>query len=239
MSRHSASPYVPASRRRPHHCRTRVKDRTARGAAIGVYGLIMALQSTTLSLLLADAVHAGPLLIGLFFAVRLRDLRPESGDHALGRSRGGHTTKFHRAVEQGEKPLVVIVAPGYRGDSLRLIPVPDKIRVSRLHGARPALVIVGRAREQVPCRPSLTGFIRVYPPGQPALPATVGRKRLYVARAAHNPRPGVEMRIPTGRYRLLARTASGCPQGRAFRARYPQGSGCHGRLAGSVVMLGV
>jgi hypothetical protein len=66
----------------------------------------MALQSTTLSLLLADAVHAGPLLIGLFFAVRaeashLRDLRPESGDHALGRSRGGHTTKFHLAVEQG------------------------------------------------------------------------------------------------------------------------------------------
>lgn len=60
---------------------------------------------------------------------------------------------------------MVIVAPGYRGDSLRLIPVPDKIRVPRLHGARPALVIVGRAREQVPCRPSLTGFIRVYPQG--------------------------------------------------------------------------
>ena len=38
--------------------------------AIGAYGLLTALLSTTASLFLAGAVHAAPLLIGLFFAVR-------------------------------------------------------------------------------------------------------------------------------------------------------------------------
>ena len=42
---------------------------------------------------------------------------PEPGDHGLGRSRGGLTTKFHLAVYQGQKPLAVIVTAGQRGDS--------------------------------------------------------------------------------------------------------------------------
>jgi SET family sugar efflux transporter-like MFS transporter len=40
------------------------------GAAIVSYGLTMAFQSTTTSLFLANAVHVGPLLIGLYFALR-------------------------------------------------------------------------------------------------------------------------------------------------------------------------
>jgi transposase len=61
----------------------------------------------------------------------------EPGDHALGRSRGGLTSKFHLAVEQGQKPLAVIVTAGQRGDSPQFIPVLNKIRVPRLHGGRP------------------------------------------------------------------------------------------------------
>ena len=38
--------------------------------AIGAYGLIMAFLSPTLSLFLADDVHAGPFLIGLFYVAR-------------------------------------------------------------------------------------------------------------------------------------------------------------------------
>lgn len=38
--------------------------------AIGTYGLMMAFQAPTMSLLLADNVHAGPSLIGLFYVVR-------------------------------------------------------------------------------------------------------------------------------------------------------------------------
>jgi transposase len=61
----------------------------------------------------------------------------EPGDHALGRSRGGLTSKFHRAVEQGQKPLAVIVTAGQRGDSPQFIPVLEKIRLPRPHGGRP------------------------------------------------------------------------------------------------------
>jgi len=62
---------------------------------------------------------------------------PEPADHALGRSRGGLTTKFHLAAEQGQKPLAVIVTAGQRGDSPQFIPVLNKISVPRPHGGRP------------------------------------------------------------------------------------------------------
>ena len=62
---------------------------------------------------------------------------PEPADHALGRSRGGLTTKFHLAAEQGQKPLAVIVTAGQRGDSPQFIPVLEKISVPRPHGGRP------------------------------------------------------------------------------------------------------
>lgn len=62
---------------------------------------------------------------------------PEPADHGLGRSRGGFTSKFHLAVEQGQKPLAVIVTAGQHGDSPQFIPVLKQIRVLRLHGGRP------------------------------------------------------------------------------------------------------
>lgn len=62
---------------------------------------------------------------------------PEPGDHALGRSRGGLTTKFHLACEQGQKPLAIIVTAGQRGDSPQFIPVLEAIRVPRPGGGRP------------------------------------------------------------------------------------------------------
>lgn len=42
---------------------------------------------------------------------------PEPADHALGRSRGGLTTKLHLATEQGQKPLSLVITAGQRGDS--------------------------------------------------------------------------------------------------------------------------
>ncbi|WTS84624.1 hypothetical protein OG272_21010 [Streptomyces sp. NBC_00104] len=36
----------------------------------------------------------------------------EPVDHGLGRSRGGFTTKLHLAVEQGQKPLSIVVRQG-------------------------------------------------------------------------------------------------------------------------------
>ncbi|MFC4857380.1 IS5 family transposase [Actinophytocola glycyrrhizae] len=61
----------------------------------------------------------------------------EPGDHALGRSRGGLTTKLHLGCEQGQKPLSVVLTAGQRGDSPQFIPVLMGIRVPRLAGGRP------------------------------------------------------------------------------------------------------
>jgi transposase len=61
----------------------------------------------------------------------------EPADHALGRSRGGLTTKVHLACEQGQKPLSILLTAGQRGDSPQFIPVLEGIRVPRTDGGRP------------------------------------------------------------------------------------------------------
>lgn len=59
------------------------------------------------------------------------------GDHGLGRSRGGFTTKLHLAVEQGQKPMSIVITAGQRGDSPQFEPVLEKIRVRRAGAGRP------------------------------------------------------------------------------------------------------
>ncbi|MER6190166.1 IS5 family transposase [Streptomyces cyaneofuscatus] len=61
----------------------------------------------------------------------------EPRDHGLGRSRGGFTTKLHLAVEQGQKPLSIVVTAGQCGDSPQFEPLLEKVRVPRLGPGRP------------------------------------------------------------------------------------------------------
>jgi transposase len=61
----------------------------------------------------------------------------EPADHALGRSRGGWTTKLHLACEQGQRPLSIVVTGGQRGDSPQFVPVLAAIRVPRPGAGRP------------------------------------------------------------------------------------------------------
>ncbi|GAA3770992.1 IS5 family transposase [Plantactinospora mayteni] len=61
----------------------------------------------------------------------------EPADHALGRSRGGLTTKLHLGCEQGQKPLSMLITAGQRGGSPQFIRVLDNIRVPRPGGGRP------------------------------------------------------------------------------------------------------
>ncbi|MEU7225370.1 IS5 family transposase [Streptomyces chrestomyceticus] len=58
-------------------------------------------------------------------------------DHGLGRSRGGLTGKIHLAVEQGQKPLSIVITAGQRGDAPQFGPVLEAIRVPRLGLGRP------------------------------------------------------------------------------------------------------
>ncbi|MFG1834252.1 IS5 family transposase [Micromonospora chersina] len=61
----------------------------------------------------------------------------EPADHALGRSRGGWTTKLHLACEQGGRPLSMLLTAGHRADSPQFAPVLASIRVPRPAGGRP------------------------------------------------------------------------------------------------------
>ncbi|MFE3560726.1 IS5 family transposase [Streptomyces sp. NPDC059193] len=61
----------------------------------------------------------------------------EPADHGLGRSRGGLTSKIHLAVEQGQKPLSIVITAGQRGDSPQFEPVLEAIRVPRIGVGRP------------------------------------------------------------------------------------------------------
>jgi transposase len=58
----------------------------------------------------------------------------EPADHALGRSRGGLSTKVHRASEQGRKTLATTLTPGQAADGPEFVPVLHRIRVPRRTG---------------------------------------------------------------------------------------------------------
>ncbi|MER7310439.1 IS5 family transposase [Streptomyces halstedii] len=61
----------------------------------------------------------------------------EPHDHGLGRSRGGFTTKLHWAVEQGQKPMSIVITAGQCGDSPQFEPVLARVRVPRIGPGRP------------------------------------------------------------------------------------------------------
>ncbi|MFF4364357.1 IS5 family transposase [Streptomyces sp. NPDC001604] len=64
-------------------------------------------------------------------------LAAEPDDHALGRSRGGLTTKLHLAADASGHVLAVTVTGGQRGDAPQFTRLVDKIRVARTDGGRP------------------------------------------------------------------------------------------------------
>lgn len=64
-------------------------------------------------------------------------MRTEPEDHALGRSRGGFTTKIHLACEQGQRPLALLITAGQRGDSPHFTAVLEAVRVPRTGVGRP------------------------------------------------------------------------------------------------------
>ena len=74
----------------------------------------------------------------------------EPADHALGRSRGGLSTKVHLAVEQRRKTLATALTPGQAADSPQFTAVLGRIRVPRRSGpgrprTRPARVLADKA----------------------------------------------------------------------------------------------
>ncbi|MGW4271056.1 IS5 family transposase [Streptomyces seoulensis] len=63
--------------------------------------------------------------------------RTNRNDHALGRSRGGLTTKIHLACDGRGRPLAVLLTPGQRHDGICARPLLERIRVPRFGPGRP------------------------------------------------------------------------------------------------------
>jgi transposase len=61
----------------------------------------------------------------------------EPHDHAIGRSRGGLTTKTHALVDGRGRALVIAVSPGQAGDNPALAPMLTALRVPRQGSGRP------------------------------------------------------------------------------------------------------
>ncbi|MFE6946600.1 IS5 family transposase [Streptomyces chartreusis] len=61
----------------------------------------------------------------------------EPDDHALGRSRGGLSTKIHLACDGRGRPLAILLTPGQRHDSICARPLLESIRVPRIGLGRP------------------------------------------------------------------------------------------------------
>jgi transposase len=66
-----------------------------------------------------------------------RGRRDEPGDHALGRSRGGLTSKTHAPVDGRGLPLVIACTPGRSNDSPALPRLLAELRIPRIGPGRP------------------------------------------------------------------------------------------------------
>ena len=60
-----------------------------------------------------------------------KNLLEEPPDHAIGRSRGGLSTKIHALVDGNKRPLVILLGPGQGGDSPMFKNLLDALKVER------------------------------------------------------------------------------------------------------------
>jgi transposase len=64
-------------------------------------------------------------------------VKPSREREALGRSRGGLTTKVHLLADSGCRPLARVTSAGQRHDSLAFVPLLDRLKVVRRGRGRP------------------------------------------------------------------------------------------------------
>ena len=65
------------------------------------------------------------------------NLFAEPDDHAIGRSRGGLSTKIHALVDGKGRPPVLLVAPGQGGDAPMLTHLMNQLKINRAGPGRP------------------------------------------------------------------------------------------------------
>jgi transposase len=82
-----------------------------------------------------------------------KDLPGEPVDHALGRSRGGWTTKIHALTDERCSPITFLLSPGQAGDNPMLAPV---LECHRDHDRAPFRLLADKAYSH----PSTRAYLR-------------------------------------------------------------------------------
>lgn len=89
------------------------------------------------------------------------DTKSRAGRQALGRSRGGLSTKIHLVADRRCRPIARLTSPGQHGDSPRFIPLLQRIRIRRRglgrSRVRPARVMADKAYSSKANRAYLRG----------------------------------------------------------------------------------
>lgn len=144
--------------------------------------------------------------------------KDEPRHHALGRSRGGLSTKIHAVVDGRGRPLVIALTPGQAGDAPMMLPLLAQIRVTRPRGrprTRPVAVLADKAYSSRAIRVHLRerGITAVIP--EPS-DQQAHRKR----RGSRGGRPvGYDRDAYRGR-NVIERAFNKCKHWRALATRY-------------------
>ncbi|WP_443044841.1 IS5 family transposase [Streptomyces sp. Go40/10] len=149
---------------------------------------------------------------------RQKGPRMANRDHAIGRSRGGLTTKIHLAADSRCRPLAFVLTPGQAGDAPAFLGVMSRLRVPRPVGrprTTPEMVLADKAYSSRPIRTHLRrrGIRAVIP--QPSDQAT-NRKR----RGSRGGRPSAFDREAYKRRNTIERCINKLKQWRGLATRY-------------------
>jgi transposase len=148
-----------------------------------------------------------------------KNLLIEPGDHALGRSRGGLSTKIHQLVDGRGRPLVILIGPGQAGDAPMFLHLMAHLRIAR-HGpgrprTRPARLRADKAYSSRAIRAHLRerGIVAVIP--EPA--DQQGHRN---RRGSHGGRPPAFDRIDYRGRNVIERGICDVKQWRGLATRY-------------------
>lgn len=140
----------------------------------------------------------------------------EPRDHALGRSRGGFTTKIHLVTDGRGLPLAAALSAGQAHESRHAARVLGAVRVPRSGPGRPRRRPTALAGDKGYSYPSVRAWLR-----RRGIRAVIPERRDQVARRAH--RPGRKPQFDRTAYRrrsAIECTVGALKEARAVATRY-------------------